>query len=68
MRGDVASSTGHHRANTGSWAAVVLIILGFTIGVFALVLHSVPLWIVTGVALVLGGIVAMASKIMEQAY
>jgi xanthine/uracil permease len=68
MRGDVASSTEHHRANTGSWAAVVLIILGFTIGVFALVLHSVPLWIVTGVALVLGGIVAMASKIMEQAY
>jgi xanthine/uracil permease len=68
MRGDVTSSTGHHRANTGSWAAVVLIILGFTVGVFALVLHSIPLWIITGVALVLGGIVAVASKIMEQAY
>ncbi|WP_131746810.1 hypothetical protein [Frankia sp. Cppng1_Ct_nod] len=64
----MASSGGHHKANTGSWAAVILIIAGFAIGVFALVLHSVFLWIVTGVALVVGMIAAATSRIMEQAY
>ncbi len=65
---DVASSGGHHKANTGSWAAVFLIIVAFSVGVFALVLHSVPLWIVTGASLVIGLIAAAASRIMEQAY
>ncbi|AEH09597.1 MULTISPECIES: hypothetical protein [Protofrankia] len=64
----MASSSGHHKANVGSWTAVFLIIAAFTVGVFALVLHSVPLWIVTGVALVVGLITAVASQIMEQAY
>ncbi|WP_322759928.1 hypothetical protein [Frankia sp. Cr2] len=65
---DVAGSGGHHKANTGSWAAVFLIIAAFSVGTFALVLHSIPLWIVTGVALVAGLITAVASGIMEQAY
>ncbi|WP_250287093.1 MULTISPECIES: hypothetical protein [unclassified Frankia] len=64
----MASSSGHHKANAGSWTAVFLIIAAFTVGVFALALHSVPLWIVTGVALVVGLITAVASQIMEQAY
>lgn len=65
---DVASETGHHKANTGSWAAVILIIAAFTVGVFALILGSVPLWIVTGVCMVAGGIFALAARIMDQAY
>ncbi len=65
---DVASETGHHKANTGSWAAVLLIIVGFVVGTFALPLASVPLWIAAGALLVLGGVFALVSKIMEQAY
>jgi hypothetical protein len=64
----VASSSGHHSANTGAWVAVFLIISAFTIGLFALVLDSVVLWIATAVAFVAGGITAMTSKIMEQAH
>ena len=64
----MASSSGHHTANVGSWAAVFLIITAFSIGVFALALHSVPLWIVTAGALVVGLVTAVASRIMEQAY
>jgi xanthine/uracil permease len=64
----VTSSSEHHSASLGAWAAVFLIVTGFTIGVFALIVNSIPLWIATGVALALGGIFAMASKIMEQAY
>jgi hypothetical protein len=60
--------SGHHRANVGSWVAVFLIIIGFGVGVFALVSHSMALWIVTGVALVAGGAIALASRIMDQAY
>ncbi len=64
----MASSSGHHKANKGSWTAVFLIIAGFAIGVFALFAHSVPLWIGTGVVMVVGMITAVASRIMEQAY
>ena len=64
----MTSAIEHHSATPGAWASVILIIAGFTVGVFALVLHSMPLWIVTGVTLAIGGIFAMASKIMEQAY
>jgi fatty acid desaturase len=58
----------HHRASKGAWIAVLLIVAGFAIGAFALPLDSVVLWIVTGVLLVLGGIMALASRLMEQAY
>jgi hypothetical protein len=64
----VTSASEHPSASPGAWASVILIIAGFSVGVFALVLHSVPLWIATGVTLAIGGIFAMASKIMEQAY
>jgi hypothetical protein len=58
----------HHRAKVGAWIAVLLIILGFTLGDFALSLHSTILWVLTAVALVIGGIVALASRIMDQVY
>lgn len=64
----MTESTGHFKANAGSWIAVYLIIAGFILGTLALILSSVPLWIGTGVALVAGGILALASNIMEQAY
>lgn len=64
----MASAAGHHHGSPGAWLAVFLIIAGFTVGVFALIFASVPLWIVTGVAVVLGGVVALASGIMDQAY
>jgi len=66
--GPAAGASGHHRANRGSWAAVMLIIIGFALGAFALASHSTVLWIMTGVALVAGGVVALAFRIMEQAY
>lgn len=59
---------GGHRANRGSWLAVMLIICGFVVGCVALPTHSVVLWIVAGAALVAGGAVGLASRIMEQAY
>ncbi|CAO5150618.1 Integral membrane protein [Frankia sp. AiPs1] len=62
------SETGHHKANTGSWLAVFLIIVGFVVGAVALPLASTPLWIVTAVLLVAGAAIALASRIMEQAY
>jgi hypothetical protein len=65
---DVASETGHHKANTGSWLAVLLMIAGFVVGAVALPLASVPLWIVTAVLIVGGAVVGLASRIMEQAY
>ncbi|MGF7234626.1 MAG: hypothetical protein ACQSGP_06675 [Frankia sp.] len=64
----VATPGAHHRASKGAWLTVYLIIAGFIVGTFALIEHSVVLWIVTGVLLVLGGIFALASRIMEQAY
>jgi hypothetical protein len=70
LTGAVARSAaaGHRRANLGSWLAVLLIIIGFAMGCFALALHSLTLWVITGVALVVGGVVALLSRILEQAY
>ncbi|MCM3885997.1 hypothetical protein [Frankia sp. R82] len=62
------SETGHHKANRGSWLAVFLIIAGFVVGAVALPLASTPLWIVTAVLLVGGAAIALAARIMEQAY
>ncbi len=57
-----------HRGNTGSWVAVTMIIVGFVLGACALPTHWTVLWILTGVALVVGGVLALVSKIMEQAH
>jgi hypothetical protein len=64
----MARAGGHHRANTGSWLAVMMIILGFALGCFALPTGSLVLWVLTGVAIVVGGVIGLASRIMEQAY
>jgi hypothetical protein len=64
----MTTTTGHHRANVGSWAAVIMIVLGFVVGVFALVVGALVLWVIAGVLLAAGGGIALASGIMEQAY
>ncbi|WP_076818453.1 hypothetical protein [Pseudofrankia asymbiotica] len=58
----------HHRGNAGSWAAVTMIIIGFALGAFALPTHSIVLWIATGAALVVGGILALCFRIMDQVH
>ncbi|MBX6390531.1 MAG: hypothetical protein IRZ08_16320 [Frankia sp.] len=60
-----AAGTGHS-GSTGAWTAVLLIILGFALGAFALATHLLVLWILTGVSLVAGGVMALTSRIMEQ--
>jgi len=58
----------HPRGNPGSWAAVSLIIIGFVLGAFALPTGLVVLWILAGVALVAGGVLALTSRIMDQTH
>jgi hypothetical protein len=61
----VADSGGPH-GQVGAWISVLLIVAGFVIGTVALIAHnSVVLWIVAGVVLVIGGILALTSRIME---
>jgi hypothetical protein len=64
----VSSSSEHVSATPGAWVAVVLIVLAFVLGTFALITSSIPLWIATAVVMVAGIVVGVASNIMEQAY
>jgi uncharacterized membrane protein YvlD (DUF360 family) len=65
----VASSDGGHvKASPGAWLSVTLIVIAFTLGTFALIVDSVPLWIATGVVMVAGIVGGFASRIMDQAY
>jgi uncharacterized membrane protein len=64
----VSSSSGHVSATPGAWLAVVLVIIAFILGTFALIASSIPLWIATGVVMVAGIVAGVASNIMEQAY
>lgn len=59
------SSGGPHGAAT-AWIAVFVIVAAFIIGTVALIANnSVILWIIAGVVMVIGGILAMTSRIME---
>jgi predicted Na+-dependent transporter len=64
----VSSSSGHVSATPGAWLAVILVIIAFILGTFALIASSIPLWIATGVVMVAGIVAGVASNIMEQAY
>ena len=64
----MASSSGHVKASPGAWLSVTLVVIAFTLGTFALIVDSIPLWIATGVVMVAGLVGGFASKIMEQAY
>ena len=67
-RASVASSSGHVKASPGAWVSVTLVVIAFILGTFALIVHSVPLWIATGVVMVAGIAGGFASRIMDQAY
>lgn len=62
------AATGRPPIHKGAWVSVLLITAGFVLGVLALVFHSVPLWIATGVAFIAGAVLALASRIMEQVH
>jgi hypothetical protein len=69
LEGTVASSDGGHvKASPGAWISVWLIVIAFVLGTFALILHSVPLWIATGIVTIAGIVGGFMSRIMDQAY
>ncbi len=60
------ADTGGPHGQTGAWISVFIIVAAFIIGVVAMVAdNSLVLWIIAGVVLVIGGIGALASRIME---
>jgi hypothetical protein len=61
----VADSGGPH-GMAGAWLSVFIILAAFIIGTVAVVANNSPvLWIAAGVVLIIGGISALASRIME---
>ena len=54
-----------HRSKPTSWAAVLVLILGFILLGFALPMHSAILGIVGGVILLIGIVLAFSFRIME---
>jgi membrane-bound ClpP family serine protease len=54
-----------HRSKPTSWAAVLVLILGFIVLGFALPMQSVVLGVVGGVVLLVGVVLAFAFRIME---
>ncbi len=63
-----SSDGGHVKASPGAWISVWLIVIAFVLGTFALILHSVPLWIATGIVTIAGIVGGFMSRIMDQAY
>jgi hypothetical protein len=62
----VAQATGGPAGKVGAWASVFVIVAAFVVGTFAVILHNNPiLWGAAAVVLVIGGILAMTSRIME---
>lgn len=62
-----STHTGHNVRAT-SWISVVLIVVASVLLGFALPMHSLALAIAGGVVLVLGLIMAIAYRIMDDAY
>ena len=54
-----------HRSKPTSWAAVLVLILGFILLGFALPMQSLVLGVVGGVILLVGIVLAFAFQIME---
>lgn len=62
----MADATGGPHGQATAWISVFVIVAAFIIGVVALILHnSIILWAIAGVVLVIGGILALTSRIME---
>ena len=54
------------RGKRGSWLGVVVIIAAFIVGLIGLIETNWVVGVVGGVLLVIGGVTALASNIMEQ--
>jgi hypothetical protein len=66
IKGWGVADTGGPHGQVGAWISVFVIVAAFVVGVFALIAHNSPvLWIIAAVVLVIGGILALASRIME---
>jgi len=62
----VADTTGGPHGQAGAWISVFIIVAAFIIGVVAMIAdNSLILWIIAGVVLVIGGVGALISRIME---
>ena len=60
------ADTGGPHGQAGAWISVFIIVAAFAIGVVAMIADNSPiLWIIAAVVLVLGGVLALASRIME---
>ena len=61
----MAENGGPH-GQAGAWFSVFFIVAAFIIGTVALIAHNNPvIWMIAGVVLVIGGILALTSRIME---
>lgn len=62
----MAQAAGGPQGKAGAWISVFLIVAAFIVGVFALIAdNNVIVWIVAAAVFVLGGVLALASRIME---
>lgn len=59
---------GGHNVKTTSWVAVVLMIVAAVVLGFALPLHSLALGVIGGVLFVVGLVIGVVFRIMEDAY
>jgi hypothetical protein len=59
---------GGHNVKSTSWVTVALIIVGSILLGFALPMHSLPLAIAGGAALLIGLVTGVVFRIMDDAY
>jgi len=57
-----------HKHKATSWVAVILITLAAAVLGFALVFRSIPLAVLGGLMLVVGGVLAFLFRLMDDAY
>jgi hypothetical protein len=63
---DTAAHSGGPHGQAGAWISVLLIVAAFIIGVVAMIAdNNLVIWIVAAVVFVIGGIGALASRIMD---
>jgi len=64
--GQYGTEAGGPHGQVGAWISVMLIVAAFILGVVAMIDdNNMVIWIIAGVVLVIGGIGALASRIME---
>jgi hypothetical protein len=60
------ADTGGPHGKVGAWISVFVIVAAFIVGVIAVIANNNPvIWAAAGAVLVIGGILAMTSRIMD---